>query len=78
MKMLKHKLYLICIVCNILMLCIMHPKAYAQQNIKVTLDNYIEKFLKEQNIPGASVAIVHKNDVFYTKSWGNTGESEKR
>ncbi|NWK69729.1 beta-lactamase family protein [Bacillus paramycoides] len=78
MKMLKHKLYLICIVCNILMLFIAHPKAYAQQNIKVTLDNYIEKFLKEQNIPGASVAIVHKNDVFYTKSWGNTGESEKK
>ncbi len=35
------------------------PKVYAQQNIKVTLDKYIEKFIKEQNIPGASVAIVH-------------------
>lgn len=78
MKISKYKLFLICIVCNVLMLCIAHSKVYAQQNTKVTLDKYIEKFLKEQNIPGASIAIVHNKDVFFKKSWGNTGESEKR
>ncbi|MBE7121740.1 serine hydrolase domain-containing protein [Bacillus cereus] len=77
MKISKYKLFLICIVCNVLVLCIVHSKVYAQQNIRVTLDNYIEKFLKEHKIPGASVAIVHNKDVFYTKSWGITGESEK-
>lgn len=70
MKISKYKLFLICIVCNVLMLCIAHSKVYAQQNIRVTLDIYIEKFLKEHKIPGASVAIVHNRDVFYTKLWG--------
>ena len=51
-------------------------KAYAQQDIKATLDKYIEKFIKEQNIQNA-VAIVHNKDVFFTKTWGITGESEK-
>lgn len=78
MKISKYKLFLICIVCNVLMLCIAHSKVYAQQNIRVTLDIYIEKFLKEHKIPGASVAIVHNRDVFYTKLWGATGESEKK
>ncbi|MGE7881567.1 serine hydrolase domain-containing protein [Bacillus sp. NPDC094077] len=77
MKKTIYKVFLICILCNVLMLCIVHPKVYAQQNIKVTLDKYIEKFLKEQNIPGASVAIVHNKDVFFAKSWGITGESGK-
>ncbi|HDR7642630.1 TPA: beta-lactamase family protein, partial [Bacillus wiedmannii] len=53
-------------------------KVYAQQNIKIALDKYIEKFIKEQNIPGASVAIVHNKDVFFTKTMGITGESEKK
>ncbi|WP_283750200.1 serine hydrolase domain-containing protein [Bacillus cereus] len=78
MKTFKYKLFLICIFYNVLMLCSIHPKVYAQQNIKVTLDKYIEKFLKEQNIPGASIAIVHNKDVFFKESWGNTGESEKK
>lgn len=78
MKNTIYKLSLICILCNVLIVCITLPKVYAQQNIKVTLDKYIEKFIKEQNIPGASVAIVHNKDVFFTKTMGITGESEKR
>ncbi|HFU7054290.1 TPA: serine hydrolase domain-containing protein [Bacillus cereus] len=79
MKNTIYKLSLICILCNVLIvLCITLPKVYAQQNIKVTLDKYIEKFIKEQNIPGASVAIVHNKDVFFTKTMGITGESEKK
>ncbi|EJR62554.1 hypothetical protein IIO_02485 [Bacillus cereus VD115] len=78
MKKTIYKVFQICILCNVLILCIVHPKLYAEQNIKVTLDKYIEKFIKEQNIPGASVAIVHHKDVFFAKSWGITGESEKK
>lgn len=78
MKNTIYKMSLIYILCNVLMLCITDPKVYAQQNIKIALDEYIEKFIKEQNIPGASVAIVHNKDVFFTKTMGITGESEKR
>ncbi|PGK32812.1 penicillin-binding protein [Bacillus anthracis] len=78
MKNTIYKLSLICILCNVLILCITPPKVYAQQNVKVTLDKYIEKFIKEQNIPGASVAIVHNKDVFFTKTMGITGESKKK
>lgn len=78
MKNTIYKMSLIYILCNVLMLCITDPKVYAQQNIKIALDEYIEKFIKEQNIPGASVAIVHKKDVFFKKMIGITGESEKK
>ncbi|OBZ55519.1 hypothetical protein UN66_23165 [Bacillus cereus] len=78
MKNTTYKLSLIFILFNVLILCITPPKVYAQQNIKVTLDKYIEKFIKEQNIPGASVAIVHNKEVFFTKTMGFTGESEKK
>ncbi|GAB6606645.1 penicillin-binding protein [Bacillus cereus] len=78
MKKTIYKLFQICILCNVLVLCIVHPKVYAQQNIKATLDKYIEEFINEQNIPGAAVAIVHNKDVFFTKTWGITRESEKK
>ncbi|PEF45491.1 penicillin-binding protein [Bacillus cereus] len=78
MKNTIYKLSLICMLCNVLILCITPSKVYAQQNIKATLDKYVEKFIKEQNIPGAAVAIVHNKDVFFTKTWGITGESEKK
>ncbi|KPU52208.1 hypothetical protein AN402_1615 [Bacillus wiedmannii] len=73
MKNTIYKMSLIYILCNVLMLCITDPKVYAQQNIKIALDKYIERFIKEQNIPGASVAIVHNKDVFFTKTMGVTG-----
>ncbi|MBZ4222350.1 beta-lactamase family protein [Bacillus wiedmannii] len=78
MKNTIYKMSLIYILCNVLMLYITDSKVYAQQNIKVTLDKYIEKFIKEQNISGASVAIVHNKDVFFTKTMGITGETEKK
>ena len=51
MKKTIYKLFQIYILCNVIVLCIIYPKAYAQQDIKATLDKYIEKFIKEQNIP---------------------------
>ncbi|PFQ42572.1 penicillin-binding protein [Bacillus cereus] len=78
MKKTIYKVFQIYILCNVLILCIVHPKVYAEQNIKVTLDKYIEKFIREQNIPGGAIAILHNKDVFFTKTWGITGESEKK
>ncbi|WP_370077273.1 serine hydrolase domain-containing protein [Lysinibacillus sp. RC46] len=49
-----------------------------EQDIKRTINKYVENFLEEQRIPGASIAIVHKNDIFHSKSWGVTGESEEK
>ena len=77
MKKTIYKLFQIYILCNVIVLCIIYPKAYAQQDIKATLDKYIEKFIKEQNIPGAAVAIVHNKDVFFTKTWGLLGNLKK-
>lgn len=78
MKNAIYKVFLICILCNVFMLCITHPKVYAQQNVKVILDKYIEKFIMEQNIPGAAVAIVHNKEVFFTKTMGLLENLKKR
>ncbi|MBD1381762.1 serine hydrolase domain-containing protein [Metabacillus arenae] len=49
----------------------------AEQDIKMTIDNYVETFLEKHRIPGASIAIVHENKIFYSNGWGVTGEGEK-
>ena len=58
MKKTIYKLFQIYILCNVIVLCIIYPKAYAQQDIKATLDKYIEKFIKEQNIPVLQLYII--------------------
>lgn len=50
----------------------------ANQDIEKVLDLYIESYLEEYKVPGASIAIIQNNEVFYTKSWGITGESEEQ
>ncbi|MFF5994887.1 serine hydrolase domain-containing protein [Lysinibacillus sp. KU-BSD001] len=50
----------------------------ANQDIKNELDTYIESYLEEYQVPGASIAIIQNNKVFYSKSWGVTGELEKQ
>ena len=42
----------------------------AEQDLKSTLDSYIKTFLEKHRIPGASIAIVHDNNIFYAKAWG--------
>lgn len=41
------------------------------------IDNYVKSFLAEHQIPGASIAILHHNKVFYLKEWGVTGSQKK-
>ncbi len=62
-------------------LCIFFQPAVhisAEQNMEAKLDNYIEDYLEEYQVPGASVALVHNDEIFYSKSWGITGESEEK
>lgn len=77
MKILKVMFIFIYFICN---LCVLLPtsKVSAEQDMKSKLDNYVETFLEEYKIPGASIAIVHENDVYYSNAWGVTGESEEK
>ncbi|XAU99481.1 hypothetical protein MKY04_15050 [Lysinibacillus telephonicus] len=49
----------------------------AQQDIKKKIEDYIVSYLEEYKVPGASVALIHNGEVFYSNSWGVTGESEE-
>ncbi|WP_307256919.1 serine hydrolase domain-containing protein [Oikeobacillus pervagus] len=68
------------LVCLLLLSSLFFPisQTAAKQDMKSTIDTYIENFLEEHHIPGASVAIVHENDLFYSNSWGVTGESKEK
>lgn len=52
-------------------------EAMAGQKVKETLDTYIETFLADNRIPGASVGISHHDEIFYANAWGITGEGKK-
>lgn len=53
-------------------------QTFAKQDIESTLNTYVETFLEEHRIPGASIAIVHEGDLYYSHAWGVTGESEEK
>lgn len=78
MKVLKTTVIFICLLLHTFILFLPASKVLAEQDIKDTMDGYIETFLEEHRIPGASIAIVHGNNIFYSKAWGVTGESEKK
>lgn len=50
----------------------------AKQDVEEKLSSYIENYLEEYQVPGASVAIVHDGKIVHSKSWGVTGESEEK
>lgn len=68
------KFVLLCV----LFTSLLAPHTSAEQNTKILIDNYVETFLKEYRIPGASVAITHNSELFYAKAWGITGESGEK
>ncbi|MEN1936366.1 serine hydrolase domain-containing protein [Paenibacillus sp. 102] len=78
MKILKFMIIFICLLWNVVILFLPASKVSAEKDIKNTIDSYVETFLKEHRIPGASIAIVHENDIFYSKAWGGTGETEEK
>lgn len=67
-----------CLLFSAFILFLPASKGSAEQDIKNTINDYIETFLEEHRIPGASIAIVHENDLVFSKAWGVTGESEKK
>ncbi|PDZ09808.1 penicillin-binding protein [Bacillus pseudomycoides] len=78
MKILKFMVIFICLLWNVIIVFLPASKVSAEKDIKNAIDNYVETFLKEHRIPGASIAIVHENDLFYSKAWGVTGETEEK
>ncbi|KON90152.1 penicillin-binding protein [Sporosarcina globispora] len=52
--------------------------ASAEGDTEAKIEKGIEDYLEEYQVPGASVAIVHNNELFFSKSWGVTGESEEK
>ncbi|WP_163139516.1 serine hydrolase domain-containing protein [Bacillus sp. 22-7] len=48
--------------------------ASAEENIEAKIEKAIKDYLEDYQVPGASVAIVHNNKLFFSKSWGVTGE----
>ncbi|MXQ54396.1 serine hydrolase domain-containing protein [Shimazuella alba] len=68
---------IIILLCTSLLANLPITQAFAKQNNYQTIDNYVKAFLAEHRIPGASIAILHNNKVFYSKEWGVTG-SKKR
>lgn len=73
----KVKVIFSCMLIYAYLLFIPITHTYAKQDTKSKIDSYIETFMKEQQIPGASIALIHNNEKFYLKSWGITGEEEK-
>lgn len=52
--------------------------SFAQANKEEELDTYMERFLKEYNVPGASVALMKDGKVFYENNWGGTAKKEQK
>ncbi|MFP7478413.1 serine hydrolase domain-containing protein [Terribacillus saccharophilus] len=62
----------------LLILCFsLFPNPVQADKGKVSkLTDYLEKYLKQERIPGASIAIVSKGETVYVYNWGVTGEDE--
>lgn len=65
------------LLCTSLFIIFSISQVSAKQNTYQAIDNYVETFLAEHRIPGASIAILHNNKVFYSKEWGVTGSEKK-
>ena len=64
------KFTLVCLVLISLIIFLPISQMSAEQDLKSTLDSYIKTFLESHRIPGASIVIVHENNIFYAKAWG--------
>jgi CubicO group peptidase (beta-lactamase class C family) len=71
------KIILISLLCYFCFVFLPIEQVSADQETASKLANYIESYLEEYQVPGASVAIVHKGEIFYAESWGVTGENEE-
>ncbi|MCM3490687.1 serine hydrolase [Alkalihalophilus marmarensis] len=60
----------------ICLLAFFNGQAFAEQELDA-LDDYLHTFIEEHRIPGASIALTNEEGIYYTKTWGITGESEE-
>ncbi|MCM3706317.1 MULTISPECIES: serine hydrolase [Cytobacillus] len=51
--------------------------ASAENGLEMNIEKAIKDYLDEYKVPGASVAIIRNNELFFSKSWGVTGESDE-
>lgn len=49
----------------------------AETSKETRLTDYLEKYLEQEKIPGASISIVSKGETVYSYNWGVTGEDEQ-
>ncbi|MEK3856325.1 serine hydrolase domain-containing protein [Cytobacillus sp. FSL H8-0458] len=56
---------------------LLENSASAEEDIEAKIEKAIKDYLEDYKVPGASVAIIHNNELFFSKSWGVTGESEE-
>lgn len=66
------------LTCFLFFLFLPTVQVSAKLDVEERLNNYIESYLEEYKVPGASVAIVHEGEIVHSKSWGVTGESEEK
>ncbi|MEH6989686.1 serine hydrolase domain-containing protein [Cytobacillus firmus] len=57
--------------------CLPENSASAEEDIEAKIEKAIKDYLEDYQVPGASVAFVNNNELFFSKSWGVTGESEE-
>ncbi|WP_255220304.1 serine hydrolase domain-containing protein [Terribacillus saccharophilus] len=71
--MMKHTL-----LCLLLIACctLFSNPVQAETKTESRLTDYLEKYLKKERIPGASISIVSKGKTVYEYAWGTTGEDE--
>ncbi|MFB1100266.1 MULTISPECIES: serine hydrolase [Terribacillus] len=68
------RFFLLLIVCFSLL-----PFSVQAETSKETrLTEYLEKYLEQEKIPGASISIVSKGETVYSYNWGVTGEDEQQ
>jgi CubicO group peptidase (beta-lactamase class C family) len=71
------KIMLILFLCFSLCFSLPENQASAEDETKTKIEDYVKDYLEEYQVKGASDAIVHHNELFFSKSWGVTGESEE-
>ena len=62
------KIILISLLCYSCFVILPTEQVSADRETASKLENYIESYLEEYQVPGASVAIVHKGEIFYAQS----------
>lgn len=67
----------LCIILLIFCFTLLTSSVQAETSNESKLTVYLEKYLKQERIPGASISIVSKGETVYEYNWGVTGEDQQ-